>query len=227
MNETKLTLNRILNNINIIKESIKQTISRMREYKGKNRDDFNKIATQKAKENYKNLEENKNEIKKIIDKHIKTLEAYIQSIKDLTKNNEYQNSNSLSLDEIKSKLTTHIRQENNFAYDILVESDMNVAFKIAAAPVALIGGLIGHFQDHSEEHEKFITEYEKSVNDSLSIYQEKIEKNIKEIENYYCEQVRDIFLINGKDIQKIKSKEKIFKDVEKEFEDFLSDMVDK
>ncbi len=227
MSKSKGTLTNILTNINIMKQSIKQTISRMHEYKGKNRDDFNKIATQKAKENYKNLEENKNEIKKIIDKHIKTLEAYIQSIKDLTKNKKYENSNSLSLDEMKSSLTTYIRQENNYAYDLLYESDMNVIFKIAAAPVSLIGGLIAHFQDHSEEHEKFITEYEKSVNDSLSIYQEKIDKNIKTIENYYCEQVRDIFLINGKDIQKIKSKEKIFKDVEKELEDFLSDMVDK
>ena len=104
---------------------------------------------------------------------------------------------------------------------------MNILFKIVASPVALIGGLIGHFQDHSEEHEKFIKEYENSVNDSLSIYEEKIKKNLKEIENYYCEQVRDIFLINGKDIEKIKSKEKIFKDVEKELEDFLSEINDK
>ena len=29
----------------------------MHEHKGKNRDEFNKIATQKSKENYKNLED--------------------------------------------------------------------------------------------------------------------------------------------------------------------------
>ena len=39
---------------------------------------------------------------------------------------------------------------------------------------------------------KNIKEYEKNVNDSLSICQKKIEK-LKEIEKYYYEQVRDIF----------------------------------
>ena len=99
---------------------------------------------------------------------------------------------------------------------------MNIIFKIAASPFALIGGLIGHFQDHSEEHEKFIKEYENNVNESLSIYEEKIEKNLKQIENYYCEQVKDIFDIYGKDLQNIKNNEQLFRDVDLEFENFLS-----
>ncbi len=99
---------------------------------------------------------------------------------------------------------------------------MNIIFKIAASPIAISGGIIGHFKDHSEEHENFIRDYEDRVNDTLSIYKEKVEKNIKDIENYYCEQVKDIFSINGEDLKKIKNNLQILNDVVKEFEKLLS-----
>ena len=204
-----------------MKQNIKNNINRMRENKNKSRDEFNEIATSIAKGNKQQLEDNKEIIKKIIDEYKIFGEKYIQNIKDSFKNNKYNNSNELSLEEIKSSLTTYIRQENNYAYDVLVESDMNIIFKIAASPFALIGGLIGHFQDHSEEHEKFIKEYENNVNESLSIYEEKIEKNLKQIENYYCEQVKDIFDINIEYLQKIEGNYIVLKNVEEEFENFL------
>ena len=99
---------------------------------------------------------------------------------------------------------------------------MNIIFKMAAAPFAIVGGIIGSLLDHSEEHKNIIKNYENRVNDRISIYKEKIEKNVKEIENYYCEQVKDIFSINGEDLKKIKNNLQILNDVEKEFEILLS-----
>ena len=225
--KTKNILQMINDKIYGSKLLINSNIRSMHQHINKYRTKFNKVATDIADNNYKILEDNKYIINEIVEKFKIMLEKYIEDIKKQSKNDKYENLNILSLDEIKPSLSTYIYQENNFAYDVLIESDMNIIFKMAAAPFAIVGGIIGSLLDHSEEHKNIIKDYEKSVNDSLSIYEEKIEKNVKEIENYYCEQVKDIFSINGEDLKKIKNNENLFKEVDKEFENFLSSLVEK
>ncbi len=227
MNERTNTSRRIQDIMHNMKQIIKSKIGNMREHKDKKRDDFNEIATKIAEENNNVLEGNKEIINNINTEFKNFCEAYVQSIKDLTKHKQYESSNSLSLENNDdSSLTTTIQQENNFAYNVLIESDMNIIFKIAASPVALIGGIFDRFRDHSEEYEKFIKDYENSVNDSLSIYEEKTDATLKQIEKFYCEQIKDIFSVNGKDLKKIKDNENLFKNVDKEFENLLSSLAE-
>ena len=227
MNERTKTSRRIQDIMHNMKQIIKSKIGNMREHKDKKRDDFNEIATKIAEENNNVLEGNKEKINDINTEFKNFCEAYVQSIKDLTKHKQYESSNSLSLENNDdSSLTTTIQQENNFAYNVLIESDMNIIFKIAASPVALIGGIFDRFRDHSEEYEKFIKDYENSVNDSLSIYEEKTDATLKQIEKFYCEQIKDIFSVNGKDLKKIKDNETLFKTVDKEFENLLSSLAE-
>ena len=212
--------------INIITQNLKQTINnnitKMLENKNKNAKEFNLFVIDIAKENQNILENNKNEIKKIFIELIKTLQEYIKRIKGLSE----EKSNQFYMEDFNLSLTTDIKEANPVFIEKIIDSLFQYLYFKNTFLNNIVNTILGLFVDHSKEHEKFIREYQNNITGSLSIYLEKIERILKNYEHYYCEEVKNIFLINGKDLKKIKKNKTIFEDVNQEFEDFLSSIVE-
>ena len=212
--------------INIITQNLKQTINnnitKMLENKNKNAKEFNLFVIDIAKENQNILENNKNEIKIIFIELIKTLQEYIKRIKGLSE----EKSNQFYMEDFNLSLTTDIKEANPVFIEKIIDSLFQYLYFKNTFLNNIVNKILGLFIDHSKEHEKFIREYQNNITGSLSIYLEKIERILKNYEHYYCEEVKNIFLINGKDLKKIKKNKTIFEDVNQEFEDFLSSIVE-
>jgi predicted nucleic acid-binding Zn finger protein len=178
------------------------------------------------KENEKEL--SKEEINKIINEFTTKMKIFTDAIKNLSKNkiNKYENYNNLSVEQINHSLTTYIREEKNIAEKMMDNTAfLVIAFipviNLAQWGVTAIAGFFDYVRSHKEEFEGIIKEYERSVNQNISIFQDNVENNIKSIEKNACEIIKNIFMINGNDLNKIKNNQKIFENVIEDLENYF------
>jgi hypothetical protein len=160
------------------------------------------------------------------------MKIFTDAIKNLTKNaiNKYD-YNNLSVEQINHTLSTYIREEKNIAEKMLDNTAFLVIscipiINVAQWGIAGIAGLLDYLRNHKEEYEGIIKEYEKSVNQNISIFQDNVDNNIKSIEKNSCEIIRNIFMINGNDLNKIKKNQKTFEAVIEDLENYFLNMVE-
>ena len=227
-NEAKQISIRINEKIYNMKELIKQNIDRMHQNKNKSRNDFQEIAKAITINNSEILNETQEEINKIITEFTTKMKIFTDAIKNLTKNaiNKYD-YNNLSVEQINHTLSTYIREEKNIAEKMLDNTAFLVIscipiINVAQWGIAGIAGLLDYLRNHKEEYEGIIKEYEKSVNQNISIFQDNVENNIKSIEKNSCE----IIMINGNDLNKIKKNQKTFEAVIEDLENYFLNMVE-
>lgn len=209
-------------------ENINQCISSLYNYSDRTRNDFlkfEKIQIKNAEEEY-NVHNKK--INNILGNMLEVNNKQINDILSHTKDKrETQILNNLEFDD-KIKAFTHY--EKNFlakALDITPVAVLHAIpiINIGAYAVTLIGGIIDHFRDHSEEYEKEIISIKDQFNSNISHNRRNIISNIKNIYCIYYQQINNIFYSYGKDLEKILGNDEWLKKIIISYEEFLRELL--
>lgn len=143
------------------------------------------------------------------------------------KKSETQIINNLESDD-KIEAFTHC--ERNFfakALDITPVAILHAipVLNLGAYAVTLIGGIIDHFRDHSEEFEQEIISIKDQFNSNISYNKRKIISNINNIYYTYYQQINNIFYSFGKDLEKIWDNDEWLKKIITSYEEFLRELL--
>ena len=233
-NETKTISNLINKKIIDMKQKIKLNINRMHQNKDKSRNDFQGESKKITNENSEILKNYQEEINKIITEFTTKMKIFTDAIKNLAKSNmnKYENYNNLSVEQINHTLSTYIREEKNIVEKMMDNTTFLVIscipiINLAQWGIASIVGIFDYLRSHKEEFEGIIKEYEKKVNQNISIFQDNVENNIKSIEKNACEIIQNIFMINGNDLNKIKNNQKTFETIIDDLENYFFTLCEK
>ena len=209
-------------------ENINRCISSLYNYSDNTRNDFLK----KEKFQIKNAEEQYNVHNKKINTILNNmLEVNNKQINDILshteKKSETQIINNLKCND-KIEAFTHC--EKNFlakALDIAPVAVLHAipVINLGAYAVTLIGGIIDHFRDHSEEYEKEIISIKDQFNSNISDNRRNIISKINNIYYTYYQQINNIFYSFGKDLEKILDNDKWLKKIIVSYEEFLKELL--
>ena len=136
---------------------------------------------------------------------------------------ETQILNNLEFDD---KIEAFTHYEKNFfdkALDITPVAVLHAipVINLGAYAVTIIGGIIDHFRDHSEEYEQEIISIKDQFNSNISHNRRKIISNIKNKYCIYYQHINDIFYSYGKDLKKILGNDEWLKKIIISYEEFL------
>ena len=143
------------------------------------------------------------------------------------KTSEIQLLNNLEFDD---KIEAYTHCEKNFlakALDITPIAVLHVipVLNFGAYAVTIIGGIIDHFRDHSEEYEQEIISIKDQFNSNISHNRRNIISNIRNIYYTYYQQINNIFYSFGKDLEKILDNDKWLKKIIISYEEFLRELL--
>ena len=160
------------------------------------------------------------------------LKDLISEIQQLGKYNmkKYKDMNSIDYDLNHHSFEKQFIAEENLGLKLL---DNNFFLVTACIPfvnyisTAAFGltTLIDWARGHEKEYEEFIMNYEKNLKENIDNYEFIVKRQIDKLKKESCDQIENIFAINGKDINKIQKNKDIFKNIGKTFENFLNELI--
>ena len=227
---TKFCKERIHDKIQIFNISI--SIRRLNENKNLSRNGFTKLVEEINKENKENMDHIQKGNLEILEKFKENLKELIREIQKLGEYNmkKYKDMNSIDYDVHHHSFENQFIAEENLGLKLfdnnwfLVSACIPFVNYISVAALGLTS-LIDWARGHEKEYEEFIKNYEKNLKENIDNYEFIVKRQIEKLSKESCDQIENIFAINGKDINKIQKNKDIFKNIGKTFENYLNELI--
>ena len=146
---------------------------------------------------------------------------------------ENEEGNAITNKEKNNKININAFAEANFVTKAINGSNLYAALhfipgvSIIPLVVDVVGGLIDHFRNHSEEYLKEIQRIKKEFKSTIDNDLHRIENDLENYLDSYIYQINNIFNANGKDLEKIWKNNDILISIIKDFEDFMKKLLNK